>query len=123
MIYLKANGAVMAFLPLRLFPRISADNAEVKTLRGNLHSIKRHARRAWDLTISTNDIDDATFDFLVKFYCSEKPEISFNNQDFEQVAIDGGDMPIEYIEDCRLLPQISFLLKRTKANTNKLPGE
>lgn len=123
MIYFKSKGAVKEFEPLRLYPRIKAKSVNIETLRGNMHSVKRNARRTWDVTISTNDIDEGTFDFLVGFFCDSKREISFNNADFEPVAIDGDDMPIEYLEECRLLPQISFSLKRTKANTNKLPGE
>lgn len=123
MIYLKANSIAKAFHPLKLFTRITSNSLDLQGLSGRFYTIKKSPRRTWDLTISTADVSDEVFDFLINFFLDCEREISFDGENFEAVSIAGNDLSVEYIEECRLLPQFHFHLMRRSPSAEKLPGE
>lgn len=126
MIYLKyGTEDPQAFkeLDYRSRPNRSAINGE--TLRGNLFDHTLFKRRIWSITISANAIDtQAKLDFLESFFTTDlQRQLSFNGTDYVDVMLAPGEMPLEYVQNIRLLPKVTFVLTRRQAVATRISGE
>jgi len=103
----------------RLFETISCFPAQVKTIEssGTLNNGKNYSHllyshKEYIVTISSNELDTDATGFLISFWLSNYKYISIyeNSQwsDYILVKSDGGLFPIEYIENYRNLPEITF---------------
>jgi hypothetical protein len=103
---------------LALIPSRNVVRKSGTTLRGNTYDHKLHARRVWQLIVSADQtygtMSAATF--LVDFFTASARLINLSTDatapttGWIAVALDGGDLPVTYIEDCILLPEFSFKL-------------
>lgn len=124
MIHLKANGTIQQFEELSLTSHVKFDAQSSTTLRGFITEKLKHNRRVWDIVINTQSINsDAQLEFLEQFYYSSDRAISINGTDFRTVFASAGDFPVEFLEQCKLLPQVKFTLTSKAPDTSKLIGE
>lgn len=122
--YFRANGTVEQFEALNITSKIRSDSLSQTSLRGIISEKFRFARRVWDITINTQSIqNDNDLAFLELFFHSSDRAISLNGTDYREVYIAPGDFPIEFLENCKFLPQVKFTLTSKKAEKAKLIGE
>ena len=67
-------------------------------------------RNIYELIISADELIDSTkFAFIVAFHKADTWKFSEDNWTSEkEVVIDDGDLPVEFIENCKYLPQITY---------------
>lgn len=119
------NGSTtsMRIDELALIPSKNVTRKTGVTLRGNTYDHKLHMRRYWQLTISADQTYGtmAAATFLEDFFTAAERYINFSTgtttptTGWIAVAMDGGDLPVTYIEDCLLLPEYSFKLTEKAA--------
>lgn len=101
------------------FATISCQPANVSTteiqgtlLNGRNYSHLLYTHKEYKVTISANELTPEKIEFLLLFWLSPFKYISINNggtwQKYIQVRTEGGAFPIEYIDDCKYLPEINF---------------
>ncbi len=124
--FFRANGTVEQFEELNLTSKIRTDSLSQTSLRGNISEKARFARRVWDITINTQSIQsDDDLAFLELFFYSSDRAISLTGieSEYRKVYTAPGDFPVEFLESCKLLPQVKFSLTSKKADITKLIGE
>ncbi len=94
------------------------------TLRGNTFDHRLSRRRKWTLTISADQTygsGSSLRAFLEAFFTGGARYIAIDASVTEPatgwigVAIEGGDLPVSYIEECLLLPEFTFVLIEKEA--------
>lgn len=89
------------------------------SLRGNTYDHKLSKRRKWIVVVSADETygsTNAIKDFLKAFFAGDERFINLSTSGTEPVigwvavAMEGGDIPLSYIEDCIQLPEFSFTL-------------
>lgn len=101
-------------------PIIATTRVQGTLLNGRVYDHKLYTRKFIEVTISSNEITTAILSFLQAFWDSNFKYISINTEDpiystFEyadyiQVYTDSGDFPVEYNEDIKYLPEVTFKL-------------
>ncbi len=122
--YFRTNNTIRQFAESNLTSRVKSDSLSNISLRGNIAEKARFTRRVWDITINTQSIQsDADLEFLELFFGSSDRAISLNGTDFREVYVSPGDFPLDFLENCKFLPQVKFVLTSKKADKSKLIGE
>lgn len=108
---------------LALIPSKNVSRKVGTTLRGNTYDHKLNTRRTWQLTISADQTYGtmAAATFLDEFFTAAQRFINLGTgtttptTGWIAVAVDGGDLPVSFVEDCILLPEFSFKLTEKAA--------
>jgi hypothetical protein len=125
MIYLKYSANSMSFIELDWKPKVTVNGTVTDSLRGYSYEKIMSSKRSWEITISADSIDTAAkLDFLEAFFCNTERQISFDGTNWIDVVITSpGDLPIEFLENARCLPQIKITLKRKAPGYSRASGE
>ncbi len=94
-------------------PTITTTRVQGTLLNGRVYDHKLYTRKFIEVTISSNEINTSILSFLQTFWDSNFKYIALFNDDpmyYVQVYTDGGDFPVEYVEDIKYLPEISLKL-------------
>ncbi len=109
---------------LSLVPTRNVTRKIGATLRGNTFDHRLSQRRKWTLTISADQTygsGSSLRSFLEAFFTGGARYIAIDASMTEPVsgwigvAMEGGDLPVTFIEECFLLPEFSFVLIEKEA--------
>ena len=124
MIYLRYGNIGMSFRELVLFSTVKSNTISSISLRGFISEKVLNKRRQWHITISSDSIrQQSELLFLENWFLSADKSISLNNTDFRAVYVEGGDMPIEFLDNIRFLPEFSFIAISKSPDSSLLAGE
>lgn len=91
------------------------------TLRGRIFDKRLHGRTSYAVTISADELggaSNANLTFLKAFWKADEREYNASTSgtlpvaDWIAVQVDGGDLPLDYVEDMTLLPEVSFRMNK-----------
>lgn len=124
MIYLKYGNISNEFDALIMQSTIKSDSLNSVSLRGYIAEKSLHARRQWKIVLSADTIRyESKLRFLENWFISSDKKISLNNSNWRDVFVESGDMPIEFLDNAKFLPEFSFTAISKSPNTDILVGE
>jgi hypothetical protein len=98
--------------PINSFKRIASND-----LRDiNFSHLKSSRTKNYEIVLSANDLSSSTkFTFMVNFFKADAIQYNLTNEDWDTEAVlcsidDSGDMPIDYINNHKLLRRLKFNL-------------
>lgn len=98
--------------PIKYFKRISGvDLREI-----NFSHLKSARTKSYEVVLSANDLSvTSKFDFIVNFYKADAIQYNLVNTDWDTLGVtcsieDSGMLPIEYINNHKLLRRLKFNL-------------
>jgi hypothetical protein len=98
-------------------PIIGAERDSGRTLSGRMFSHLIDSRRTWAAIISADELGANEKAFLIDFYKANFKFISIktgaNWGNYIEVVTDGGELPVTYLNELEMLPEIT--MKMTEA--------
>jgi hypothetical protein len=117
MIYLRwktigneVSYSTLSLSELRFETRRQLDKLTGTTLRGRLYG-HITAKRTIATVVFSADVAEANQANLRLFWEANVQEYSTDNSTWHVVMVDGGDEPVEYIDDNVTLPEYNFILR------------
>jgi hypothetical protein len=105
----------MDFEGVETLPAFSVINTDKGgLLNGSQYSNILNSTNEYEITISADEIDNTAMEFLIRFWLAPYKYISYDYGNYIEVISDGGRLPVTYINNNELLPEVAF--KFTKVN-------
>lgn len=106
-----------SFSTLSFYETVETDRINQRGLNGIEYNHIKSSRSIWKITISANELVDSTkFAFIVALYKADAWKFSLDNWMSESIVNlkEAGEMPLEFIENHKLLREITINLIQKK---------